>query len=91
MREAFAGDNVVEDDFVAAKAAIVDDQTAKDRNVALPGWGSWGGHSAPPPRYACALSIACALSFRAFLLRAFVAAIVTCHHLLTIRCSHSGQ
>ena len=40
---AFAGDNVLEEDFLKEKAKLVDDETNKDEDVTLPGWGSWGG------------------------------------------------
>ena len=40
---AFAGDNVVEEDFLADKAALVDRETLKDEDITIPGWGSWGG------------------------------------------------
>ncbi len=43
IREAFAGDNVVEEEFEAAKAALVDTETVKDKDITLPGWGAWGG------------------------------------------------
>eukprot|EP00049_Salpingoeca_infusionum_P006711 m.110401 g.110401 ORF g.110401 m.110401 type:complete len:992 (-) comp13402_c0_seq1:224-3199(-) len=44
IRDAFAGDNVVEEDFAAEKEALVDAQTIKDEDVTLPGWGTWGGN-----------------------------------------------
>jgi U3 small nucleolar RNA-associated protein 14 len=45
---AFAGDNVLEADFLKEKAKLVDDETEKDQDITLPGWGSWGGAGALP-------------------------------------------
>ena len=52
IEQAFAGDNVVEEEFEEEKAALVDNETNKDEDVTLPGWGSWGGAgvSAKPKR-----------------------------------------
>lgn len=52
IEQAFAGDNVVEEEFEEEKAALVDSETNKDEDVTLPGWGSWGGAgvSAKPKR-----------------------------------------
>lgn len=43
IERAFAGDNVVEEEFLAEKASLVDKETIKDQDVTIPGWGSWGG------------------------------------------------
>jgi hypothetical protein len=38
IERAFAGDNVVEEEFVQEKAALVDRETIKDEDVTVPGW-----------------------------------------------------
>jgi U3 small nucleolar RNA-associated protein 14 len=43
IARAFAGDQVLEEDFEKEKAQLVDKETAKDEDVTLPGWGSWAG------------------------------------------------
>lgn len=42
MREAFAGDNVVEE-FQKEKERIADEEQPKDKDTFLPGWGTWTG------------------------------------------------
>ncbi len=39
---------MVEEDFLAEKAALVDKETPKDKDVTLPGWGAWGGSGTDP-------------------------------------------
>lgn len=43
IERAFAGDNVIEEEFVSEKAHVIDRDTPKDIDVTLPGWGCWGG------------------------------------------------
>lgn len=43
IKEAFAGDNIVEEEFRKEKTQLVDAETPKDEDITLPGWGNWGG------------------------------------------------
>ncbi|CAG8573767.1 2092_t:CDS:10 [Ambispora gerdemannii] len=42
VARAFANDNVVEE-FEAEKLAAIDEDTPKEKDLTLPGWGSWAG------------------------------------------------
>jgi len=44
IKAAFADDDVIEEEFAEEKAKLTDQQTIKDKDVTLPGWGVWGGH-----------------------------------------------
>lgn len=46
---AFAGDNVIEEEFIKEKQALVEQETPKDKDVTLPGWGAWGGGGISDP------------------------------------------
>ena len=54
IKAAFADDDVIEEEFAEEKAKLTDQQTIKDKDVTLPGWGVWGGHgvvNAKPQKY----------------------------------------
>jgi U3 small nucleolar RNA-associated protein 14 len=50
IQMAFANDDVLEQEFMNEKEAIMDADAPKGVDVTLPGWGSWGGVDAPQPR-----------------------------------------
>lgn len=41
---------MVEEDFADEKAAILEAETPKDKDVTMPGWGSWGGIGVQPAK-----------------------------------------
>ena len=43
MAEAFAGDNVIEEEFTQEKTALEEGGKVADKDLTLPGWGVWGG------------------------------------------------
>lgn len=47
VRMAFAEEDLFEDEFVAEKAAVVDADAPKVKDITLPGWGSWAGEGLP--------------------------------------------
>ncbi|KXN69667.1 small-subunit processome [Conidiobolus coronatus NRRL 28638] len=46
---AFANDDVVQE-FEQEKQQVIESQTAKDEDITLPGWGSWGGENRKPKK-----------------------------------------
>ena len=46
---AFAGDDVIEEEFVKDKAREAAADAPQDRDVTLPGWGVWGGAGVKHP------------------------------------------
>ncbi len=62
VAEAFAGDNVIEQEFVQEKARIIEEGIEKDKDVTLPGWGAWGGAGVKnpfPEKYGQQLRLCC--------------------------------
>ena len=49
VAQAFAGDNVIEEEFIKEKEKIVQEGTPQDKDVTLPGWGVWGGSGVKNP------------------------------------------
>lgn len=49
IKEAFAGDNVV-DDFEKEKRQIIMEEDDREEDVTLPGWGDWAGDGAKPKK-----------------------------------------
>ncbi len=47
IQQAFADDDVV-DEFQEEKVKKIDEETPKDIDLTLPGWGDWGGHGVNP-------------------------------------------
>ena len=43
VAEAFAGDNVIEEEFIQEKKTLEEGGKVADKDVTLPGWGVWGG------------------------------------------------
>ena len=43
IAQAFADDNVIDEEFEEEKAKLTDRETIKDKDVTLPGWGCWAG------------------------------------------------
>ncbi|KAJ1914226.1 hypothetical protein H4219_004882 [Mycoemilia scoparia] len=50
VERAFANDDVVEKEFEQERAQLIEDQTPKDEDLTLPGWGSWGGAGIQKPK-----------------------------------------
>ena len=42
---------MVEMEFLKEKAQLVDSETAKDKDVTLPGWGIWAGTGMPERKH----------------------------------------
>jgi U3 small nucleolar RNA-associated protein 14 len=45
IARAFAGDDLIEEEFSAEKQAQVEEDMDKEEDLTLPGWGSWAGSS----------------------------------------------
>eukprot|EP00730_Choanoeca_flexa_P009100 TRINITY_DN12584_c1_g1_i1.p1 TRINITY_DN12584_c1_g1~~TRINITY_DN12584_c1_g1_i1.p1 ORF type:complete len:968 (+),score=307.01 TRINITY_DN12584_c1_g1_i1:1665-4568(+) len=49
IQEAFAGDNILQEDFEAEKDRLTEQSKPKDKDLTLPGWGVWGGEGVKDP------------------------------------------
>lgn len=48
MRMAFADDDLFEKEFEGEKARIVEEEAPQERDITLPGWGTWSGAGIDP-------------------------------------------
>lgn len=50
IKRAFAGDDIVEEEFLAEKRQRVEDEGDQEIDLTLPGWGGWGGEGMKAPK-----------------------------------------
>ncbi len=50
LKRAFAGDDIVEDEFEMEKKQIIEEEGDQEIDVTLPGWGSWTGGGIKPSK-----------------------------------------
>ncbi|KAG5361626.1 U3 small nucleolar RNA-associated protein 14 [Yarrowia sp. C11] len=50
IKRAFAGDDIVEEEFLAEKRQRIADEGDQEIDMTLPGWGGWGGEGMKAPK-----------------------------------------
>lgn len=50
IKRAFAGDDIVEEEFMAEKRQRIADEGDQEIDMTLPGWGGWGGEGMKAPK-----------------------------------------
>ncbi|KAG5358222.1 U3 small nucleolar RNA-associated protein 14 [Yarrowia sp. B02] len=50
IKRAFAGDDIVEEEFLAEKRQRIEDEGDQEIDLTLPGWGGWGGEGMKAPK-----------------------------------------